>query len=539
MRSSSAPASPACTCCTGCVDWGCRRSCSSAASGVGGTWYWNRYPGARCDIESIDYCYSFSRELLEEWRWTERYATQPEILRYLEHVADRFDLRRDIRLGTTVTAARVGRTARGRCPPTAGDALTAQHLVLAVGNLTAVKRPDFPGLEDFEGDWHHTARWPREGVELRGRRVAVDRDRLDGHPGDPADRRAGRAPRRVPAHAELLDAGREPTAGSGGAARGGGRTTTSAAAAHARATRACRSPRPSAPRSTRRRRSAIAAYETGLAARRHQRAVQRVHRPVHRGGGEPHGAGLRTREDPEPSSATRSSQRRCARRTRSARSAPASTSATSRRTTATTSSSSTSAARRSRRSRRAASATADAEHAVDVIVFAIGFDAMTGALLEIDIRGRDGVALRDAWADGPRTLFGRRDGRLPEHVHDHRPRQPVRAEQHGRLHRAARRLDRRLHRAPARPRRSRGSRPTQTRRTRGSSTSAALADATLYPEATSWYVGANIPGKPRVFMPYVAGCGTYRRECDEVAARGYEGFVLGAPETEATMGRRA
>src|SRR3954449_9459138 len=117
---------------------------------VGGTWFWNRYPGARCDVESVDYQYSFSPELLEEWEWTERYATQPEILRYLEHVADRFDLRRDIRLGTTVTAA-IWEDEAWAVATDSGDTLTAQHLVLAVGNLTAVKRPDFAGLEDFEG----------------------------------------------------------------------------------------------------------------------------------------------------------------------------------------------------------------------------------------------------------------------------------------------------------------------------------------------------------------------------------------------------
>jgi cyclohexanone monooxygenase len=117
---------------------------------IGGTWFWNRYPGTRCDIESVDYCYSFSSELLAGWTWTERYAAQPEILRYLQHVADRFDLRRDIQTGTRVTALRYDEPGnRWLVSTDAGEAVSARHCVLAVGNLSAVKRPDFPGLDGF------------------------------------------------------------------------------------------------------------------------------------------------------------------------------------------------------------------------------------------------------------------------------------------------------------------------------------------------------------------------------------------------------
>src|SRR5947209_16257739 len=143
-----------------------------AGADVGGTWYWNRYPGARCDVESIDYAYAFSPELLADWVWTERYASQPEILRYLEHVADRFDLRRDIRFGTEITEAVYDDAANTWTLVTdEGERVTARVCVLAVGNLSSVKQPDFPGLEAFRGRWYHTAQWPHEGVDFTGRRV--------------------------------------------------------------------------------------------------------------------------------------------------------------------------------------------------------------------------------------------------------------------------------------------------------------------------------------------------------------------------------
>ena len=141
--------------------------------GVGGTWYWNRYPGARCDIESVDYQFSFSEELLDEWEWTERYAAQPEILRYLEFVADRLDLRRDIELETSVTAARYDEAADRWLVTTDRGEYDARFLILAVGNLSSPRRPDFPGLESFQGEWYMTARWPDEPVDLDGKRVGV------------------------------------------------------------------------------------------------------------------------------------------------------------------------------------------------------------------------------------------------------------------------------------------------------------------------------------------------------------------------------
>jgi cation diffusion facilitator CzcD-associated flavoprotein CzcO len=145
-----------------------------AGAGVGGTWYWNRYPGARCDVESMDYSYSFSDELQQEWTWTERYAAQPEILKYINHVADRFDLRRDIKFSTRVTSA-VFDDARSRwtVQTDRGDRVSARFCIMATGCLSDAQVPDIKGRETFAGPWYHTGQWPHGGVDFTGQRVGV------------------------------------------------------------------------------------------------------------------------------------------------------------------------------------------------------------------------------------------------------------------------------------------------------------------------------------------------------------------------------
>src|SRR6202790_3774786 len=141
---------------------------------AGGTWYWNRYPGARCDVESVEYSYGFSKELQQEWNWTERYAGQPEILRYARHVADRFDLRRDIRFGTRVTEAVFDeRSARWRVKTDRGDDVSAQYLIMATGCLSSANLPAIDGIAEFTGQIFHTGRWPHDRVDFRGKRVGV------------------------------------------------------------------------------------------------------------------------------------------------------------------------------------------------------------------------------------------------------------------------------------------------------------------------------------------------------------------------------
>src|SRR5215469_3256549 len=145
-----------------------------AGDGVGGTWYWNRYPGCRCDVESLEYSYSFSEELQQEWHWPERYGTQPEILRYINHVADRFDLRRDIEFNTRVKEAIFdSKTDLWTVRTDRGHVATARYCIMATGNLSTPRKPNIAGLESFKGKWYHTGLWPHEGVDLTGLRVGV------------------------------------------------------------------------------------------------------------------------------------------------------------------------------------------------------------------------------------------------------------------------------------------------------------------------------------------------------------------------------
>ena len=145
-----------------------------AGAGIGGTWYWNRYPGARCDVESMQYSYQFSEELQQEWDWSEKYATQPEILAYAEHVADRFDLHRDIQLNTTVAAAHYDEISDCWCLELGdGAVVTARYCVMALGCLSTTNKPAFAGLEDFQGAVYHTGEWPHEGVDFTGARVGI------------------------------------------------------------------------------------------------------------------------------------------------------------------------------------------------------------------------------------------------------------------------------------------------------------------------------------------------------------------------------
>jgi cyclohexanone monooxygenase len=145
-----------------------------AGDGIGGTWYWNRYPGARCDVESMDYSYSFSDELQQEWRWTERYSAQPEILRYINHVADRFDLRRDITFSTRVTSAVFDEaTSRWDVRTDTGEQVSARFCIMATGCLSTAQVPNFKGRDSFKGKSYHTGAWPHEGVDFTGQRVGI------------------------------------------------------------------------------------------------------------------------------------------------------------------------------------------------------------------------------------------------------------------------------------------------------------------------------------------------------------------------------
>ena len=177
-----------------------------AGSGVGGTWYWNRYPGARCDVESMEYSYQFSDELQQEWEWTERYAGQPEILRYANHVADRFDLRRHFDFDTRITEAVFDEDQhRWTVRTDTGTVVEARYCIMATGCLSSTNTPAFKGIDSFEGKVYHTGQWPHEGVDFAGRRVGIIG--TGSHPVHSRHRPRGGPPDRLPADPELLHPG--------------------------------------------------------------------------------------------------------------------------------------------------------------------------------------------------------------------------------------------------------------------------------------------------------------------------------------------
>jgi len=495
-----------------------------AGDGVGGTWYWNRYPGARCDVESMDYSYSFSDALQQEWRWTERYASQPEILRYIDHVADRFDLRRDIQLSTRVTSAVFDEaTHRWTVATDRGDRVSAQYCVMATGCLSDAQLPAFDGLETFEGAWYHTGRWPHEGVDFTGARVGVIGTGSSAIQSIPliAQQAAHlfvfqRTPNySVPARNAPLDPDYE-------------RQVKSNYAEHRRLARESR---------------------IGFVVERHDEAALAVapdeRRRAYERRWDRGGLGfaatfvdLLLDEQANETAAEffRAKIRSIVRDPAVAeklvpRDYPLGTKRlcvdTNYYDTFNRDNVTLVDVRESpiRSITPQGVRTRDTEYAVDRLVFATGFDAMTGALLRIDIRGRGGRALRDTWAAGPRTYLGLAIAGFPNLFTITGPGSPsvlsnmiVSIEQH---------VDWLADCVTFLRARGYGAiEATADAEDRWVAHVNELGDATLYPRANSWYVGANVPGKPRVFMPYVGGVGAYRQFCDQVASSGYDGFTL-------------
>jgi cation diffusion facilitator CzcD-associated flavoprotein CzcO len=495
-----------------------------AGSGVGGTWFWNRYPGARCDVESMDYSYSFSEELQQEWHWSERYAAQPEILAYVNHVVDRFDLRRDMEFDTRVTEA-VFDEAIGRWSISTdrGERVTAQFCIMATGCLSAAQIPRFAGLETFEGDKYHTGHWPHEGVDFTGRRVAVIGTGSSAIQSIPiiAEQAAHlfvfqRTPNfAVPAHNAPLDLDYE----------------RQVKANYVDFRRAQRESRLGFVVESR--------EESALAVAEEER--QREYEKRWNRGGLGFGSTFADLLSDKAANDTAADFFRAKIRTIVRDPAMAETLTpkdypigTKRLCVdtnyyATFNRDNVTLIDLRRNPVEAITPrgvqTRDAHYSLDAIVFATGFDAMTGALLNIDIRGRTGRTLRQKWEAGPRTYLGIALAGFPNLFMITGPGSPsvlsnmiVSIEQH-----ADWIADCIMY----------------LRENGGQSIEANLEaeDAwvshvneighmTLYPQANSWYMGANIPGKPRVFMPYIGGVAAYRQKCDEVAAKGYEGFEL-------------
>jgi len=497
-----------------------------AGAGVGGTWYWNRYPGARCDVESMQYSYSFLEELQQGWTWSERFAGQPEILRYANHVADVLDLRRDISFETRVTGASWDEAAgEWRIATDRGQEVAARHLVMATGCLSSARLPDIAGIERFAGRVLHTGQWPHEGVDFTGLRVGVIGTGSSAIQAIPviAEQAAQltvfqRTPNfSIPSRNAPMDEPYERSWKRDYAAR--------RAAARKMRTGILYELNP---------KSALEVSEAEREAEYERRwqaggtafmaafsdlllnkdandtAAEFVRRKIRALVRDPAVA-----EALAPTNHPIGTKRICV-DTRyyetfnrdnvtlvNLRQDPIlEVTATGIRTQAGT-------------------------HALDALVCATGFDAMTGTILAMDLRGMGGLSLRQVWADGPRAHLGLMVAGFPNMFMITGPGSPsvlsnmiVSIEQHvdwvaGLLaHMQARGLAR--VEADAEAQEEWVAHVNE------------VAHRTLYPQANSWYMGANIPGKPQLFMPYVGGVGTYRERCDAIAAEGYPGFTLAA-----------
>lgn len=503
-----------------------------AASGVGGTWFWNRYPGARCDIPSIEYSYSFSPELEREWRWSERYAAQPEILRYLEHVAERFDLMRDITLNTRVTGARWNESTNNWTVETdQGETITAQFVVLGTGALSKPKLPDLPGLENFKGDILHTALW-NSSIETAGKKIAVFGTGSSGIQAIPQLERVA---------SELTVFQRTPNY----AVPSNNRDLSDEEYATLLATlpedreKARHSPlgffSPARPGKaievkdedrTRRFDEQWAAGTTGMLLAyedllfnedSNQLAAQYVRDRI-----------AETVKDPDKIRKMSpdyplGSRRMCSEIDFYKTMGKDSVTLVDVREDPVVSFTAASVQ------------TQNAEYPADVLVFATGFDACIGAIKAIDIRGRDDVSLREEWEVGLRAYLGLAVSGFPNLWVVTGPGSPsvmsnvvMSIEQHVEWI----------------------SECMVAMREQGKEVIEALPDAemawmeesdrvaneTLFPRADSWYKGRTRDGR-EVFMPYVGGVGTYRDICDEIAADGYRGFALRQVAQEAELER--
>lgn len=496
-----------------------------AADDVGGTWYWNRYPGARCDIKSVDYSYSFDAELEQEWEWSEKYATQPEILRYLQHVADKHDLRRDIRFETRLVRADWDdTTATWQVTTDDGATTTCRWFVMATGCLSVPKQIDIAGTDRFQGPTYLTGRWPHEGVDFTGQRVGVI---------GTGSSAIQSIPLIAEEAAELTVFQRTPNFSI--PAYNGPVPADELAAVKARypeyreEARWSRGGVPLAlptdavalldPAEVRARLEA--AWEAGglleflsifadtaVNAESNRTVAEFVHQKIRD-----------IVDDPETATSlcatnfALGTKRLCLDSNYYETFNLAHVGLVDLQKDPIVTVTETGVE------------TAGGSFTFDSIVYATGFDAMTGAVVAVDIRGREGVELRDAWSDGPTTYLGLTVPEFPNFFMVTGPQSPsvlsnmsVSIEQHVEWITdtvAALRSDGVV-----------AIEPTRTAEAGWQQHAADCADLTLFSETDSWYMGANVPGKPRTVLPYLGGVGTYREICNEVAERGYLGFEL-------------
>ena len=498
-----------------------------SGSDVGGTWYWNRYPGARCDIQSIDYSYSFDTELDETWTWSEKYATQPEILRYLGHVADKHDLRRDIQFSTRVDKAVWDDEASNWIVRTdKGEEVRARHYVMATGCLSLPKAAEIAGTDRFAGEVYYTSRWPHEGVDFTGKRVGVIGTGSSGIQSIPimaAQAQQMTIFQRTPNFS--IPAGNGPIPTEKLAAIDGRRAEYREEAKWSRGGVPVPNVEIRALAVSEEERQA--AYEAAWEAGELTILGTFSDLLVNNAANETLAEFIRNKirsivHDPEtaealcPKDYPFGTKRPCLDTGYyETFNLPHVSLVDLRKHPITTIT-------------ETGIDTSDASYEFDAIVFATGFDAMTGAIVAVDITGRDGTQLKDKWAHGPKTYLGLTTVGFPNFFMVTGPGSPsvlsnmaVSIEQH--VDWIADTLERM---------RADGFsviEPTETAEAGWIRHVNDCGDITLYPQANSWYMGANVPGKPRVFLPYVGGVDAYRKACVEVVDRGYLGFEMRGP----------
>ncbi len=495
------------------------------ASDIGGTWYWNRYPGARCDIESIEYSYSFDDDLQQEWEWSERYSAQGEILAYANHVAERFDLRRDMRFNTRIVAASYDDgDSVWTLQSEDGEVFRCKYAIFALGCLSVPRRPAFSGLDSFSGRWYHTGLWPHEEVDFSGLRVGVIGTGSSAIQSIPQIARQAQhltvfqrtANFSVPAWNAPLDPEdvsdvkrnyqslRERSRWSFSGVRNDDATQSGLEVSRSKR------------HSELERRWSEGGFallnvftdvNTDINVNRY--AADFVHEKIR--------DKVHDRSVAEllcPRNHPFGTKRLCVDIDYYE--------TYNRENVSLVDISNNPIARITPVGLETRSGTA---YTFDALVFATGFDAMTGPLLSIDVRGSAGQSLKEKWQHGPRTYLGLTVAGFPNMFTITGPQSPsvltnmmMAIEQHVEWvvdcisfleNNGIDRIDAR-----------------EDAENAWVDHNEEVGNQTLYPLASSWYVGANIPGKPRVFMPYTGGLDAYRRKCDKVAAEGYSGFVL-------------
>ncbi len=495
-----------------------------ASDDVGGVWHCNRYPGARCDVESYDYSYMFSLELEQDWRWSERYATQPEVLRYAHHVADRFDLRRDIEFNTRMANATFDEASeRWTIVAHDGRSWSAQYLILAVGQLSTTKRPLFEGQQDFTGDIYHSAEWPRTPVDFTGKRVGIIGTGSSGVQMTPLIAQQAThltvfqrsANFSIPAaNAPISD--EEDRAVKGGYRQRRQNALNSPSGLGfvpngASALEASPDDRQSVYEAAWSRLGfgfALAYKDILLDQASNDTAAdfvrakiaEQVHDPATRATLTPQGFPFGTKRPSVDSNYFATFNRPNVSLVDIKANPIEAITASGIRTR-------------------------DGDHPLDVIILATGFDAFTGSLLKPEITGRDGITLRKKWAAGPVTQLGLSVSGFPNMFIIVGPGSP------SLLSNVILSIEQQVDWLAALLRHARD---------RGVAAIEASSDAeadwvahvnmraqeTLYPKAVSYYMGAEIEDKPKVFMPYSGGVRGYRRILEKVADEGYSGFML-------------